>query len=255
MRCLLVAAGSVLLVVATARPAEEAIFAPGAKLKVEAEGGAGGEGPAWHPELGVLSSGNGHVCQLDRAGKTKIYRKDAGTNGLLFDRKGLLLACDSGHRRIIRIDPEDGKLTVLTDRYEGKRYNSPNDVVVQGSGAVYFTDPTYGIAGPGAARMGNPNAVREIDIQGVYRVAPDGQVTLAVGTFTQPNGLAFSPDEQFLYIGDSQDKVINRYRVQAQLPLPERVTQQRTIGEVLGVLVDADARGRRKEPALRRRTP
>src|SRR5262245_53033166 len=123
--------------------ADEAVFEPGAKLKVEAEGGAGGEGPAWHPELGVLSSGNGHVMQLDRNGQSKVYRKDAGTNGLLFDQKGRLLACDSKLRRVTRIEP-DGGLTVLTDNYNGKRYNTPNDLTVDSQGRVYFSDPRYG---------------------------------------------------------------------------------------------------------------
>src|SRR5262245_66555677 len=110
----------------SAAGADEAVFAPGAKLKVEAEGGAGGEGPAWHPRLGVLSSGNGHVNRLGPDGKSKVYRKDAGTNGLLFDRQGRLLACEPEQRRVTRTDP-DGKVVVLTDRYQGKRYNTPND--------------------------------------------------------------------------------------------------------------------------------
>jgi gluconolactonase len=76
--CVLVCAG-------WSRAAGESIFDPESKLKVEAGDGAGGEGPAWHPKLGVLSSGNGHIYQLDREGKSRIYRKDAGTNGLLFD--------------------------------------------------------------------------------------------------------------------------------------------------------------------------
>src|SRR2546423_10538764 len=94
--------------------ADEAIFEPGAKLKIEAEGGTGGEGPAWHPKLGVLMSGNDHINQLDRDGKSKVFRKDAGTNGLLFDAKGRLLACEPKLRRITRMDV-DGKITVLTE--------------------------------------------------------------------------------------------------------------------------------------------
>src|SRR6516162_4891977 len=108
----------------------EDIFEPGAKLKVEADGGIGGEGPAWHPKLGLLCSGNGHVNRLDRDRKNgQIYRRDAGTNGLLFDRQGRLLACDSAQRRMIRLEA-DGKLTVLTDRFQGKRYNTPNDLTL-----------------------------------------------------------------------------------------------------------------------------
>src|SRR5262249_50776202 len=102
--------------------AGEPIFEPGAKLKVEAEKGAG-EGPAWHPKLGVLMSGNNHVMRRDRDGKTSIYRKDAGTNGLLFDAKGRLLACESEPRRISRTEL-DGTITILTDKYQGKRYNT-----------------------------------------------------------------------------------------------------------------------------------
>src|SRR5436305_14735945 len=100
---------------------QEPIFAPGAKLKAEAGNGAGGEGPAWDPKLGVLSSGNGHIMRLDRDGKSSVYRKGAGTNGLLFDQQGRLLACEPEQRRVTRTDP-DGKITVLTKDYKGKGY-------------------------------------------------------------------------------------------------------------------------------------
>src|SRR4029079_18097467 len=95
--------------------AGEMIFNPAAKLEVVAKGGAGGEGPAWHPKLGVLSSGNGHIYRLDASGKSAIWRKDAGTNGLLFDAKGRLVACESSRRRVTRTEP-DGTITVLTER-------------------------------------------------------------------------------------------------------------------------------------------
>src|SRR5262245_29557075 len=125
--------GSILAV--SARAEDESIFEAGAKLKVEAGNGAGGEGPAWDPNLGVLSSGNGHIYQLDRDGKSHIWRKDAGTNGLLFDARGRLLACEPAQRRMIRIEA-DGKVTVLTDRYEGKRYNDTNDLTVDSQGRI-----------------------------------------------------------------------------------------------------------------------
>src|SRR5438105_1462611 len=95
--------------------ADEPVFAPVARLKVEAEGGFGGEGPAWDPELGVLTSGNGDINRLPRTGKAEVFRRGAGTNGLLFDRRGRLTACDSEQRRMVRI-ARDGTLTVLTDR-------------------------------------------------------------------------------------------------------------------------------------------
>src|SRR5437763_16500870 len=93
------------LLPAWAADTDDAIFEPGAKLKTESGKGSGGEGPAWHPKLGVLTSGNNHIMQLDRDGQSKIYRKDAGTNGLLFDKDGRLLACELGQRRAT---PTDG---------------------------------------------------------------------------------------------------------------------------------------------------
>src|ERR1700683_2413003 len=91
-----VSLGLFVVVVSSGQEVGDGIFEAGAKLKVEAGGGAGGEGPAWDPRLGVLSSGNGHIYQLDRTGKSRIYRKGAETNGLLFDSKGRLLACEPG---------------------------------------------------------------------------------------------------------------------------------------------------------------
>src|SRR5438874_6675537 len=103
MRLIFIASGF-LFAVTYAATAEDPIFAPGAKLKVEAGDGAGGEGPVWHPQLGVLSSGNGNIHRLDRAGKSSVFRKEAGTNGLIFDTQGRLVACDSAGRRMVRFD-------------------------------------------------------------------------------------------------------------------------------------------------------
>src|SRR5215475_2735268 len=144
----------------------ERIFEPNAKLQVEAGDGAGGEGPAWHPKLGLLTSGNGHIFQLDRDGKSRIYRKDAGTNGLLFDQKGRLLACEPVQRRITRTEP-DGKITVLTERYGGKRYNQPNDLTLDSKGCIYFSDPQYGDR-KGMEMLDDKGRT----IEGVYRIDP-----------------------------------------------------------------------------------
>src|SRR5438045_6694352 len=103
-------------VLPAATAGEEAIFVPKTKLARLAGDGSGGEGPAWHPQLGLLTSGNGHICQLDPNGKSSVYRKGAGTNGLLFDREGRLLACEPELRRVTRLEP-GGKLTVLTERF------------------------------------------------------------------------------------------------------------------------------------------
>lgn len=197
--CLLSSLGTVLAV-------EEAIFTPGAKLKVETEVGAG-EGPAWHPQLGVLSSGLGHIYLLDHGGKSRIYRQDAGTNGLLFDRQGRLLACESKLRRITRIDT-DGKITVLTERYQGKRYNSPNDLTVDSHGRVFFSDPRYG----GRAGM----EILDEDgrtVEGVYRIDPDLSVSRVLGReVDRPNGVLVSADDRFLYVADNNNNKIGGAR-------------------------------------------
>jgi gluconolactonase len=192
---------------ALAARADEAIFAPGAKLKVEAGGGAGGEGPAWHPRLGVLSSGNGHVYVLDPKGKSHIWRKGAGTNGLLFDHKGRLVACDSEGRRVVRI--EEGKLTVLTNRYKGKRYNTPNDLTIDSKGRIYFSDPRYG------SRKGMEiRDDRGRTIEGVYRIDPDGPVTRVLGRdeVDRPNGVLVSGDDRYLYVADNNNDTVGAAR-------------------------------------------
>lgn len=187
--------------------AEDAIFAADAKLKVESGGGSGGEGPAWHPELGVLTSGNGHVYQVTKEGKSGIYRKNAGTNGLLFDSKGRLLACEHGQRRVTRTEL-DGKITVLTDRYEGKRYNSPNDLTVDSKGRIYFSDPRYG------SRTGMEILDEEKrTIEGVYRIDPDGKVTRVLGReVDRPNGVLVSADDRFLYVADNNNDRVGAAR-------------------------------------------
>jgi gluconolactonase len=179
---------------------EEAIFAPGAKLKVEAEGGTGGEGPAWHPKLGVLTSGNGHINQLDRTGKSLIYRKGAGTNGLILDREGRLVSCDSEARRISRTDV-DGKITILTDRFEGKRYNTPNDLTIDNKGRIFFSDPRYG------SRKGMEiRDEKGRTVEGVYRIDPDGKVSRVIGREVErANGVLVSADDRFLFVADNNN--------------------------------------------------
>src|SRR5262245_37242788 len=99
--------------------AQDSILAPDAKPEMLQEQGAG-EGPAWHPQLGLLTSGGGHIYRRDRDGKQSIYRENAGTNGLLFDREGRLVMCEPVRRCVSRLE-KDGTVTVLTDKYEGKR--------------------------------------------------------------------------------------------------------------------------------------
>jgi gluconolactonase len=189
-----------LLVSAAPAAADEPIFEPGAALKVEAGNGAGGEGPAWHPELGVLSSGKGHIMRLTRDGTSIVHRENAGTNGLLFDREGRLLACEPSRRRVTRTE-RDGTITVLTDRYQGKRYNTPNDVTVDARGRIYFSDPRYG----------KRDGMEQVDeqgrtVEGVYRIDPDGTVTRVVGREVErANGVLVSADGKWLYVADNNN--------------------------------------------------
>lgn len=180
--------------------AQERIFPPGAKLKLEVGKGAGGEGPVWHPELGVLSSGNGHIMRLDRQERSSIYRRNAGTNGLLFDQEGRLVACEPLARRITRLEL-GGKLTVLTDHYGGKRYNQPNDITLDSKGRIYFSDPQYGDR-TGMEMLDE----RGRTVEGVYRIDRDGKVTRIIGReLERPNGLLVSADDRYLYVADNNN--------------------------------------------------
>ncbi|MCI0684833.1 MAG: SMP-30/gluconolactonase/LRE family protein [Gemmataceae bacterium] len=189
------------MMTATVADAGEAIFEPGAKLKIEAKAGSGGEGPAWDPKLGIISSGgDGHTWRLDREGKTTIYRKKGGTNGLLFDSDGLLVCCEPVLRRVTRID-RAGTVTVLTEKYDGKRYNQPNDLTIDSKGRIYFSDPRYGSR--------NDMQIRDAagrTIEGVYRIDPDGNVIRILGReVDRPNGVLVSANDKWLFIADNNN--------------------------------------------------
>lgn len=193
---------------------EEPIFAPDAKLKVESAMGSGGEGPAWDPQLGVLSSGNGNIHRLDRDGKSSVYRKGAGTNGLLFDRDGRLVCCDSEGRRVIRVD-RAGTLTVLTDKYDGKRYNTPNDLTVDTKGRIYFSDPRYGPRESMEVRDAKGQTV-----EGVYRIDPDGKVSRVIGREVErANGVLVSADDKYLFVADNNNDAVGGARKLWRFPL------------------------------------
>jgi gluconolactonase len=197
---------SVLALVAAAGR-DEAIFEPGARLKVESARGSGGEGPAWHPRLGVLTSGNGHIMQLDREGKSRIYRKDAGTNGLLFDPEGRLLACEPARRRVTRTE-RDGKVVVLADKFRGKPFNEPNDLTIDSKGRIYFSDPRYGDRA-GKDQVDEKNR----PIEGVYRIDPDGEVTRVLGREVErANGVLVSAGDKYLYVADNNNNTVGGAR-------------------------------------------
>jgi gluconolactonase len=121
-----------------------------------------------------------------------------GSNGLALDPQGRLVLCEHGNRRIARLN-EDGSRTTLADRYDGKRLNSPNDIVFHSSGAAFFTDPPYGLEG----LDGSP--AKELMHNGIYRLDVDGTVTLLNADQTRPNGIGLSPDERTLYVANSDD--------------------------------------------------
>ena len=121
-----------------------------------------------------------------------------GSNGLILDPQGRLVLCEHGNRRIARLNA-DGSLTTLADRYDGKRLNSPNDIVFHSSGAAFFTDPPYGLEG------GDDSPAKELLHNGVYRLDADGTVTLLSADQTRPNGIGLSPDERTLYVANSDD--------------------------------------------------
>lgn len=163
------------------------------------------EGPVWHPDGYLLFSDipANRIYRWEPGKGLTVFREPSGnSNGLTLDREGRLIACEHGNRRVSRTEA-DGRVVSLAERYQGKRLNSPNDVVVRSDGSIYFTDPPYGV---------QPEQ-RELDFQGVYRLAPDGTLTLLVGDFERPNGLCFSPDEKVLYIADTARRHVRAFEV------------------------------------------
>lgn len=181
-----------------------------AKLEKIADGFSWVEGPVWHKQGGYLLFSDipsnavyrwkpGEKISLflrnsGYSGTTPFAGKEPGSNGLALDANGLLVLCRHGDRAIGRLEA-DGRITPLADRYDGHRINSPNDLVFKSDGAIYFTDPPFGL----------PNGFDDPDkapVQGVYRVAKDGHVSLLIENIKAPNGIGFSPDERILYVSD-----------------------------------------------------
>ena len=180
-------------------------------------GGRWTEGPAYFPAGRYLLFSdipNDRMLRFDElTGAVGAFRAPAGySNGNTVDRQGRLLSCEHGHRRVTRTE-HDGTVTVLTDRYEGKRLNSPNDLVERSDGSIWFTDPSYGID----SDYEGHKAVSEIGACNVYRIDPStGETTVVADDFVRPNGLAFSADERHLYIADTREKHIRRFDVEGQ---------------------------------------
>ena len=191
----------------------DAIVAPGSVIEKVADGLVWAEGPLWDPaDRSLLFSDvprnaifrwrpdTGVTLFLPRSGYSgdePFAGREPGSNGLTFDREGRLVFCQHGDRRVVRRE-KDGTLTVLADRFQGKRLNSPNDLVYASNGDLYFTDPIFGL--PKA--FDDPD--KELPFQGVYRLTAAGQLTAIVTDLRSPNGIGLSPDERTLYVSNSQ---------------------------------------------------
>jgi gluconolactonase len=199
-------------------PALDKLVPPGAKMEVIGEGFAWCESPLWVRDGGFLLFSdipNNAIMRWDAKSGSKIFLKpsgytgkaprggESGSNGLVLDRKGRLILCQHGDRRVASLESAWGnpqpKYVTLADRYEGKRLNSPNDAVADARGNIYFTDPPYGL------EKGMDDPKKELSFQGVYRIGPDGKLTLLISDLERPNGIALSPDEKFLYVANSYE--------------------------------------------------
>lgn len=183
-------------------PALDRIVAPGASVTRLAEGFRWAEGPVWVPGSNCLLFGDppsNTVHRWTAAKGVEIFLRpsglqtpvpaairEPGLNGLALDARGWLIAADSGSRAIVRIDLATRQRETLADRFDGKRFNSPNDLCVARSGAIYFTDPTYGLA------EGDDLPLREVAWCGLYRLSPDGRVDLLDRSHRRPNGVALA---------------------------------------------------------------
>jgi len=176
-------------------------------------GGRWLEGPVYSPAGRYLlwsDIPNDRILRWDETSyQVSAFRQPAGnTNGHTLDHQGRLVSCEHGNRRVTRTE-HNGQISVLADNFEGHRLNSPNDVVVQPDGTVWFTDPAYGIDSDYEGHKG------EIETEGchVYRITPDGVISKVADDFNRPNGLAFSNDGSLLYVTDTEEATIRVFTV------------------------------------------
>jgi gluconolactonase len=204
-----------------ADPGLDAIVEPSAGLERVASGFEFTEGPLWSPDGALLfsSPNTNAIYRLDPSvGAVTVFRPKSGytgtdigryhqpgSNGLAFSPDGRLTICQHGNRRVLQVNPH-GDTTVQADRFDGSRLNSPNDLVFASDGTLYFTDPPFGLPG------GFDDPARELPFSGVFRVR-DGEISLVTDELAGPNGIAISPDERYLYVGDwdPDRKVVMRY--------------------------------------------
>ena len=175
-------------------------------LRVEpvADGFPGGEGPVWSRQGFLIFSdySRDRLYKIAPGKQPEIYREDShGANGNTMDRQGRLYSCEYKSRRVTRTG-RDGKIEVLVEKFEGKRFNAPNDIVVRRDGHVFFTD-----------RLFTPLEQRDLDFYGVFHVTPKGKIEAIARMKTRPNGIALSPDGKILYVAMTDDRTILAYDV------------------------------------------
>ncbi len=206
-------------------PALDAIVSATATKKIIATGYEWSEGSLWVEAQNMLlfsdvpkntvykwTESNGAAIYLTPSGYsgTGAYSNEPGSNGLVLDPEGNLVLCQHGDRRMARmqapLDDPKPNFVALADRYDGKKFNSPNDACFDAKGNLYFTDPPYGLP------QQENDPTRETPYQGVYKVSPEGTVTLLLDSITRPNGIAVSPDDKYLYVGNSDPAKAVWYR-------------------------------------------
>lgn len=179
------------------------IVPEGAAIEKVATGFQFTEGPSWGPE-GLLYFSDipaNTIYKMDEAGHVSVFLQPSErVNGTAFDAEGNLIACRHDGRDVVQVSRER-EVTLIADRFKGGLFNSPNDCVMAKDGAIYFTDPSYGLG----------DRPREQDCEGVYRVSPEGEVALVISDMERPNGLAISPDGETLYVTDSARETIRAY--------------------------------------------
>ena len=202
-------------------PGLHELVAPDAPIERVAGGLTFTEGPIWRGGALLFSDiPNKRIVRWRRLAEgpeLTTYARGM-SNGLTLDKQGRVLAAEHDGRRVSRV-ADDGTRTTLAEQFQGKRLNSPNDIVIRSDGSIYFTDPPYAVqpSTPGVPRPAGwwtkPIPGKEQPCHGVYRIAPGGSLSLVVDDFALPNGLAFSPDESTLYIDDSAHKHIRAFTV------------------------------------------
>jgi gluconolactonase len=234
-------------------PALDRLVPVGASIEKLAGGFAFTEGPVWHREPGHLMfsdlrSNAIHIWDDENGLSTFMQpvfegisdTESVGSNGLNIDTEGRLLLMEHGNRRVSRVESMGGEVTVLVDRYRGMRLNSPNDSAWHSNGWLYFTDPSYGLAGL------EDDPARELEYNGIYRLSPTGEIQLLERNQTRPNGIVFAPDEETLYVAnsDADNKVWYAYDVVNGLIGNQRVfydvNDQNETGAADGMKVDVD---------------